>query len=63
MKLIIMFFAGLVLAGGAAWYLLSGTVPSIEDKIILVFPAAIGVALMLLSGSKALGKFDSYLDK
>lgn len=62
MKLFIMFLVGLALTGGSAWYMLSGAVPTIEDKMILAIPTVIGVVLMLLSGSAGLRKFNNYLD-
>jgi len=62
MKLVIMFLVGLALAGGSAWYLFYGDATSFDDKIILVFPGAIGVFLMLLSSTKGLKKFNNYLD-
>ncbi len=62
MKLIILFLVGLALAGGSAWYLIYGVTISLEDRIIFVFPIAIGVFLMILSGTKGWRKINKYLD-
>lgn len=61
--LAIMFLIGIALFGITAASVLSGTIDLTPDNmLILIIPAAIGVFLMLLSGSKLLRRFDNYLD-
>jgi len=41
----------------------SGTMHFGPDSIVIVLPIGIGVALLLISGTKALKKFDRYMDR
>ena len=61
--LAIMFLVGIALFGITAASLLYGTVDLTPDNmLILIIPLSAGGFLMLLSGSKLLRRFDSYLD-
>mgnify|MGYP001300522388 CR=1 FL=1 len=62
-KLSIMFTVGALLAGIPALILFSGTVHIANSFFTLVIPMGIGFALLLISGTKALKKFNRYLDK
>jgi len=62
--LAIMFLVGLALFVITAASLLSGTINFTPDNMLmLLVPISIGIFLMLLSGSKLLRRFDTYLDK
>ena len=60
----ILFLVGLGLVGFTMLFMMSGGLNAMgTNMVILIFPDAIGVFLMLLSGTKLLRRFDSYLDK
>ena len=63
MKLIILFLVGVALAGGSFGYLIYDPSPFYLDKLYIVFPGAIGVALIMISATKAMKKANRYLDK
>jgi hypothetical protein len=60
----ILFLIGLGLVGIPILFMMSGGLKSLGTSYVtLVLPIGIGVFLMLLSGTKLLRKFDSYLDR
>ncbi len=62
MKLIILFFVGIAIAIIPVYITFTDPV-TIVDNFYLVFVAAIGVFLVILSVTKAMKKADRYLDK
>ena len=60
MKLLILLLVGLALAGGSAAYLFYGTGQVYPDKFYSVIPMAIGIALIMIAGSKFLKKANDY---
>ena len=62
-KLAIMFATGALLAGIPTLIMFSGAMHFGPDSIVIVLPIGIGVALLLISGTKALKKFDRYMDR
>tara|TARA_B110000263_G_C15016987_1_gene377723 strand:+ start:435 stop:611 length:177 start_codon:yes stop_codon:yes gene_type:complete len=58
-----MFAVGALLAGIPMLIMFSGTMHFGPDSIVIVLPFGIGVALLLISGTKALKKFDRYMDR
>ena len=61
-KLAIMFAIGALLAGIPMLIMISGAI-HMADSFGLIIPMGIGVALLLISGTKALKKFNRYMDR
>ena len=62
-KLSIMFTVGALLAGIPTLVLFSGAIHMADIITWIFIPIGIGFALMLISGTKALKKFNRYLDE